>query len=169
MLKFKATLSEHEFICIRYSMEKNLERALTMNVFTERQQELRKLREYVLWCIKMSTNAVRGILHTTNTIHLSTQNAERMNKEDSYIRWFIEHRSRLDDIIRDLCQRVQQYEKERLRRRRVVMIYPSKVIQAYQPPHPVVCVDEKHFTEEDAVEAMVDGRSMKRERGYRKN
>jgi len=169
MLKFNTTLSEQEFIGIRYSMEQNLERATNMSVFAERLKELLKLYEYVLWCTKMSENAVCGILYTTNMIHLSSRNKEKMNKEDGYVRWFIEHASRLDDIIQDLSRTMQKHEADRLKRRRVVMMYPPPAVRVYQPPLAAVRVDEQPFTEEDAVQAMVDGTSMKREKMHKKN
>jgi hypothetical protein len=116
-------------------------------------------------------------LKKTDRTSLSDAKTTTLNSQTQYVRWFIEHRSRIDDAIRTLGQIIKKCQEEYLKRRRVVMLYPSRptldgvvIEQKLFPRHDSlngVVIDKKNFTEEDAVEAMVNGTSMKTEKGYK--
>lgn len=158
-------------------MQQRFERADTITVFTEKMKIFRDLHDDVSSYIKSVDAYICGILKKTDRTSLSDAKTTTLNSQTQYVRWFIEHRSRIDDAMTALGQIIKKCQEEYLKRRRVVMLYPSrptldgvvieqKLFPRYDSLNGVV-IDKKIFTEEDAVQAMVNGTSMKTEKGYK--
>ena len=171
-------LSENDFIGIQHSMRENFERTATTNVLTGKLDKFRDLHEDMSWRIKHGDANIRRILYRTDKTRLGENQTQTFNNQNRYVRWFIEHMRRLESAIEEVCEILMKEEEKRLKRfHRVVMVYPPRptldgVVVDKTPflPRPTlygVIVEKKPFTEEDAVEAMVNGRSMKKEKGYR--